>query len=104
MAEPKREEKKQNKPSSSSLLLQEEFGKSEKEKKMEEVKERLKKLDYKFSRFSNLPKQEQILINQGYQKYGEDGANLVRRYVVSHKDTEYTQFMRYLVAAGTQTG
>lgn len=66
MAESKREEKKQNKPSSATLLLQEEFGKSEKEKKIEEVKERLKKLDYKFSRYSNLTKHEQILINQGY--------------------------------------
>ena len=48
---------------------------------------------YRFPKYTNLPKFEQVLIDAGYRKYGEDGVSLVKRYWVNHIDNEHTQFI-----------
>ena len=61
-------------------------------------------MKYQFSRYSNLTKIDKYLVEKGYQKYGEDGVNLVKRYCVSHIDNENTQFVQYLYYQSQKIG
>ena len=51
-----------------------------------------------------MPGFERALVDAGYRKYGDDGANLVKRYWVNHIDNEYTQFMQYLYQSSVTRG
>ena len=80
---------KKESPKSTAILLADEFKPKELDSR-EIAKQKLQNLSYKFPRFSNLSRLEKVLIEAGYKKYGEDGANLVKRYCVTHLDNEQT--------------
>ncbi len=81
--------KKEKSETTTASLLAEEFKAPEKDSR-EVAKERLKNLKYNFPRYSTLSRLEKVLIEAGFEKYGEDGANLVRRYCVTHLDNDHT--------------
>ena len=90
-------------------MLAEEFEKpakekSRKQKRIETLRHKLDNPTYKFSKYSNLSKTDKMVVEWGYTKWGEDGVNIAKRYLVNHYENENTMFMRYLFIEGQERG